>query len=360
MRTVSSMAIAASLLIFHLACAASASSKPAAGIAGNTATTDAASGVGVEAPAGATKTDVRTNGLYAELYVPAHKRRLPALIAIGGAEGGLDVTSQMAVTFVPSGYAVLVLAYFHDPGLPERLEGVPLEYFHSAIEWLVHRPEIDPRRVGIIGWSRGAEAALLVASREPLIHAVVAVAPSSYVWSFPSFGGPSEPKPTWTVSGHAVPSVAPQPPKDFRPGTPIKVLFDSYLAQAELRPDAVIPVEKIKGPILLISGGDDHLSPSGEMAEQIISRLRSARFPYVYRHLSYAGAGHVAFVGNPSQWTGKKARSLVNPMLGGTLAADTTAWTDDWPKTLRFLAAALGPRSAYAGRRLTDGPVSTR
>ena len=61
--------------------------------------------IGAPPPAGAIKYDVREHGLYGELYVPAHRKHLPILIALGGAEGGLDTVSKMAATLVPSGYA---------------------------------------------------------------------------------------------------------------------------------------------------------------------------------------------------------------------------------------------------------------
>jgi dienelactone hydrolase len=134
---------------------------------------------GAPAPKDATKVDVGTDGLYAELYLPARRQPVPVLIALGGGEGGLQSASEMAVTFVPQGYAVLALAYFEDPGLPSTLEGVRLEYFSHAIRWLEQRPQIDPHRTGIIGWSRGAEAARLVASRESDIRAVIAVSPTA-------------------------------------------------------------------------------------------------------------------------------------------------------------------------------------
>src|SRR3984885_10558791 len=69
---------------------------------------------GAPAPKDAIKVDVRKDGLYAELYLPARKGPVPVLIALGGGEGGLESSSEMAVTFVPQGYAVLALAYWRD------------------------------------------------------------------------------------------------------------------------------------------------------------------------------------------------------------------------------------------------------
>jgi len=43
-------------------------------------------------------------------------------------------------------------------------------------------------------------------------------------------------------------------------------------------------VEKINGPLLLISGKADTMWPSTPMCEQIISRLSANSFPFPYRH----------------------------------------------------------------------------
>ncbi|MEP7359170.1 MAG: DUF2141 domain-containing protein, partial [Anaerolineales bacterium] len=102
---------------------------------------------GVPPPEGANKTDLRENGLYGELYVPAHKGPLPLVIAIGGSEGGLDIMSSYAVPFAQHGYAVLALAWWKEPGLPLTLENVPLEYFDRAIAWAKARPEVAPERI---------------------------------------------------------------------------------------------------------------------------------------------------------------------------------------------------------------------
>lgn len=294
---------------------------------------------GAPAPKDATKVNVRTGGLYAELYLPARKGPVPVLIALGGGEGGLESSSEMAVTFVSQGYGVLALAYFADPGLPPTLEGVPIEYFSRAIRWLKQRPEIDSHRIAIIGWSRGAEAALLVASRESDIRAVIAVSPSAYLWCGQNFQRP--PREAWMLAGKPIPYVTPHIPPDFKPNMGIQSLLNNYLSQAKKHPEALIPVGEINGAILLICGDDDGLQPSKAMSEIIRVQLSAVHFAHTFRQLTYAGAGHVAFIGNPSAWTAESAQKFITPMLGGTLAANMRAWKDAWPATLRFLSQAL-------------------
>ena len=58
-------------------------------------------------------------------------------------------------------------------------------------------------------------------------------------------------------------------------------------------PDAVIQVEKITGPILLISSKMDNMWPSELAAKKIMKRLDEQKFPYLYQHLSYDYGSHL-------------------------------------------------------------------
>jgi pimeloyl-ACP methyl ester carboxylesterase len=53
-----------------------------------------------------------------------------------------------------------------------------------------------------------------------------------------------------------------------------------------------IPVERINGAVLLISGRDDEVWPSTEMADAIMTRFRRHRFAHRFVHLAYDHAGH--------------------------------------------------------------------
>lgn len=296
---------------------------------------------GAAAPEGASRIDVRDNGLNAILYRPAGNTPAAALIVLGGSEGGLQAASGVGVGFVKQGYAVLSLAYFMDEGLPQSLENIPLEYFDKAVDWLKAQPGIDRDNIGIIGGSRGSEAALLVAARRPDIKAVAAFAPSGIVWQGLNFQNPMNMGPAWTADGKALPFVAPNGML-YRPNAAMKPMFDHAIGEADTRADTNIPVENIKGPILLVSGKADALWPSYDMGERIVARLKDKKFRYPVQHLSYENAGHMVFMGDPSTKSADSmAKSPPNPMLGGTGEANLAAWKDNWPKTLAFFDAAL-------------------
>ena len=127
----------------------------------------------------------------------------PGVLLLGGSEGGLN-GSLPASLLASHGYPALDLAYFAEPGLPQELKDIRLEYFQRALKWLGSQPAVDPERIVILGASRGAKAALPVASTYPdLAHGVIAYVPSSVV--NPCLDGTS---PAWKLAGTASSSVA--------------------------------------------------------------------------------------------------------------------------------------------------------
>jgi dipeptidyl aminopeptidase/acylaminoacyl peptidase len=110
--------------------------------------------------------------------------------------------------------------------------------------------------------------------------------------------------------------------------------------EAALGP-ATIAVERIAGPVLLISGEDDQMWPSTLMAERIMRRLAEHHFAWPYRHLRYPDAGHL--IGSPWQPTTVNTRR--HPTAGATFAYGGTptgqahANADSWNTVLEWLGA---------------------
>ena len=102
---------------------------------------------------------------------------------------------------------------------------------------------------------------------------------------------------------------------------------------------ATIPVERIDGPVLLVSGQADELWPSGWSAAAIAAHLRAKGFRYRVVHLSYAGAGHL--IGKAYLPAGSTRVAGGRLETGGTPQGNAAAQADAWPRVLRFLEAAL-------------------
>ncbi|MBX9813969.1 MAG: hypothetical protein A4S12_01580 [Proteobacteria bacterium SG_bin5] len=278
--------------------------------------------------------EVTDDGLVATWYPPAAGKKGPVIVALGGSEGGTIGSKALARALAKQGYGVLALAYFGAPGLPQTLQNVPLEYFDHALAWVARQPLVDPKRIAIYGISIGGETALLVAARHPEITAVVAAVPSSVVWQGFDRRDYRSVESTYSLGGKGI---AYLPYDTSKPFTGVYALYADSLANVSAHPDAVIPVERIGGAVLLLSGDADTLWPSRRMCEQIVERLKAHGFRNPYRHLAFADAGHGAFA-PPSD---APARNSGYDNLGGTEAGNAAARAGMWQAVTEFLAAQL-------------------
>jgi dienelactone hydrolase len=257
-------------------------------------------------------------GTYGNLYLPKHTTgKHPAVLVFSGSKGGLT-TSSAAALLAAHGYPSLALAYFNAPGLPQSLHNIPLEYFTSALEVLRAQPGVDPNHVLVAGESRGGEAALLLGAHFPkLVNGVIAGVPSSVV----NPGWPDASQPAWTLGGRPLPAVS---PSEFgQPNPPGKAR-------------AVIPVERIRGPVLLACGEQDLVWPSCAYVEAITARLRAHGSASPVTALRYRDAGHL--IGGLGAYYG----SLTDDALassGGTVAGTQAAQADAHAKLLALLAS---------------------
>lgn len=254
----------------------------------------------------AAPTTVPAQGFFGSYSAPLTSSRRPAVLVLGGSEGGLS-TGFVAASLAGSGYPALALAYFAEPGLPEGLHRIPLEYFARALRWLAVQPQVDPKRIFVLGISRGSEAAQLLGVHYPtLVHGVVAVVPSDDVnCALPGCFDTS-----WTFHG--------QP---FRAAVPPN----------SVDPRARIPDELIRGPLLFVCAGADERWPSCSYARDAMRHLTHDR--YVHRLVVAPNSGHgvgtlVPYEPNPISSDPNDA-SVPNE-LGRRLV---------WPKLLAFLSA---------------------
>jgi dienelactone hydrolase len=276
---------------------------------------------------------VTEGGLRGHLYLPPHAPA-PGVLVLGGSEGGY--ADQVAALLASNGFAALSLAYFGVDGIPPQLGDIPLEYFERALAWLDSHAAVARGGVALLGTSKGAEAALLVAGRSPLVKAVVAYAPSSVAWDCICSGAS---RASWTSGGKGIISVPQLPPVAVPPGEPVRPGVN-YLNRLQRAPEgATIAVEQIRGPLLLVAGDEDQLWPSLLMAQRILRR-RAERGGHAHdRLLAYAGAGHL--IGKAFLPSGSTRIAGGRIETGGTPAANARAQADAWPKVLEFLRMQL-------------------
>lgn len=302
---------------------------------------------------GVTRQPIRTAGIVGTLFLPPGDGLHPAVIVLNGGVGGLN--EPWAAILASRGYAALALGYFGVEGLPHGLVNIPLEYFETAILWMRAQPWLKDGFLGVWGPSRGGELALLLGATFPDINAVVAWVPSGVVfWALGlAEPGDTRPRAAWTYRGKALPTLQENnttaiPSPAIEPGGPpvaYTPLYRSHLRDARAVERATIPVEKTRGPILLVSATDDQAWPSSEMADIAMRRLEAHRHPHPFRHLKYEGAGHLI----PVPYYPTTIRAVAYPVQGfegysfsqgGSPKVDADACVDAWRQTLQFLADA--------------------
>ncbi|MFD8477855.1 acyl-CoA thioester hydrolase/BAAT C-terminal domain-containing protein [Kitasatospora sp. NPDC059673] len=216
------------------------------------------------------------------------------VLVLAGSSGRVD--RQRARLLAERGFLALAIRWYGGPGQPPGICEVPLETFVAAVALLRSR---GAERVGILGWSKGAEAALLTAVHEPRVDAVVAISPTSLVWCNvgPGLDGRDRPwRSSWSWQGKPLPFVPMdgdrwEPEGQGEGPVAIRGWYElSERTYAGRLDAAAIPVERTSADLLLVAGGDDEMWPSLRYAEQLAARRRAGGAPV--RLVSREDAGH--------------------------------------------------------------------
>lgn len=284
---------------------------------------------------------INENGFQANYFVKTNTKRSTSIVLIGGGQWG-DYWGQQ---FANRGYSGLSLPYTQREGLPKLPEEINLEYFEKALAWLKKQPEVDPNKIVVMGASRNAELALLLASVFPRsISGVVAYAPSAVSWSNTVLPyNSNELKSSWKYKGLDIPYV----PMDKISGNQLNSnnmleYWNKGLQKADFIGQAAIKVEKINGPILLFSGKDDQVWPSSIMADMIEKRLETNTFEHSFQNIKYENAGHL-ISSNPDDNTSYSTGTInisgkdYEYEFGGNNDGDIKAKRDAKLKLMEFL-----------------------
>ena len=217
----------------------------------------------------------------------------PLVVGLGGSEGGnawdSDYWKKTRDQFIEKGYAFLAIGYFGGKGTPDTLNKISINQVHDAILVATKNKKINKNKIAIIGGSRGGDLALLIGSYFKDIKCVVAIVPSHV--AFPGHTNHFTTS-AWTFNYKELPFVpvneeaVPYLMKHDLRGTFTAMLKDSIAEEK-----AVIKVEKINGPILMLSATKDDHIPGVEMCDKMIARLKANKFKYANEHIVIDG-GH--------------------------------------------------------------------
>lgn len=260
------------------------------------------------------------------LALPEDEPPASAVLVLSGSSGRIE--RERARLLARSGCAALTFRWFGGAGQPSGICEVPLETFRPALDQLADLSD----HVVVLGVSKSAEAALLLAVRDPRITSVVGLAPTSVVWAnvgagFDGFERPQ--RSSWTWHGVPLPFVRHDDtwqPDDDPPR--FRGSYEQSLRVAGTNADAArIPVEAITADVLLAAGGDDQVWPSLDYARAIAARRAVAGL--ATHIVTRPDAGHRLILPGELVATGGQRMAR-----GGSEAADRALGAELWPHLL--------------------------
>lgn len=252
---------------------------------------------------------------------PQRRQHEGVVVTYGGSEGSPNY--ERATQLANAGYEVLALYFFGQDNQAPTLANVPLEQFEEVSDY-IRANVAEPDPVTVIGNSKGAEFALLLAQHGFAVDNVVAFAPAHYSYSGLDFSSGKD-LPTFTLRGEAVPFAS------FRNASvttglrtmwhsvtsyPVSYLATYEEAAANAPDSARIELSLIDVPVVLFAGAADQMWQSATAAEALCASGPSAEC-----HI-YPDAGHVFLkdaASAPGGW---------ELMFGGTPEGNRAAYED--------------------------------
>ncbi len=229
-----------------------------------------------------------------KIFMPPHTPA-PAILMLHGSEGGQEhFMPDLAAEIAQKGFVVVAFCWFGCPGTPTPLFHVALDRTVAAGKWLKASADVTAGRVGLLGWSRGGEQAVLLASllatKDPFM-AVFAHAPSDTIVG--SFDPATE---------DAIAEVNPQTGQSV-PGAAWSwngaLLFGETTSDFSTAGPRIL-VERYPGPFAISAGVNDEVWDVGRSRN--IVNTRNAAGLVTAAHF-WPGEGHVLRdPGNIAQW----------------------------------------------------------
>ncbi|WDU64220.1 acyl-CoA thioesterase/bile acid-CoA:amino acid N-acyltransferase family protein [Pseudomonas poae] len=294
------------------------------------------------AAAGVTRREVREDGLVGTLFQPAGAGPHPAVMVLNGSGGGIN--EARAALYASRGYSALALGYFKAPGLSDYISNTRLEYFEQGLAWM--RRELAPADgfIALSGQSRGGELVLLLASMFPeSVAAVIGYVPSALVHGGQAAADPAVGRdgPAWLYRGQPLVHLwnnnrhASWAARDA--GLRNALSMSTALEDTEAVERARIAVEKIRGPVLMLTAGDDAAWPSSRFGQMVRERLQRFNHPWPVVQRDFPLAGHSILLPNiPSTYSDD-----------GQPEANAQANQQSWLAVVDFLHNAVAERRAY-------------
>ena len=278
----------------------------------------------------------------------------PAVVLVAGSGAqdrdervfNIPIFGQLAGAFADAGYVVL---RYDKRGVGRsggRIENATLEDYAddvvNVIAWLRKRPDIDPKRIAIVGHSEGGAVALLAGRRAKVAALGLVAAPGQSgrevtLWqqrhALDLSGEPDESKKAKiALEIQVLDAVAGKTTWDGL-ADQIRVQANSAWFRSWVRFDPAAAMNNVDQPILIVQGALDTQIPPGD-ADRLerLSRARKQTPPEYTRKVIAPGVNHLLVPATTGEVT-------EYPSLGGsTVSPAITSAIVDWLNTVLALA----------------------
>ncbi|XP_069453118.1 acyl-coenzyme A thioesterase 6 [Ovis canadensis] len=289
---------------------------------------------------GVRREPVRAGRVRGTLFLPPGSKPFPGILDLFGSSGG--VCEYRASLLAGHGFAVLALAYFRFEDLPEHLNDVCLEYFEEAVDFMLQHPKVKGPGVGLLGYSKGGDLCLSMASFLKGITATVVI--------------------NACVANTLAPlcykdMIIPELSYDLKKYTITESGFLNFVdiwgnPLEKTNHQSLIPLEKAQGPFLFIVSMDDHNWKS-EVYAHIASERLQAHGKDRPQIIYYPGTGHCI---EPPYFP--LCRASVHAVLGqpvfhgGEPKAHSNAQADAWQQIQTFFQKHLNGKKSVRPSKL--------
>ncbi|KAK3745590.1 hypothetical protein QZH41_016232 [Actinostola sp. cb2023] len=285
--------------------------------------------------AGVRRVAVHEGRIWGTLFLPPGDGPFQGVIDLIGGHGGL--VEFKAALLASNGFAAFSLAYFNYEDLPVELEDLDLEYFLEAVDWFKNHPQVIPGGIGVMGISKGAEIACLLAAHSMDVMATVSIG-GPYGFSIcpilhkgkqiPFVKYDASKVVTYTVEDGAV---------SWRNCC----IPDDWEGSIQDNP-TVFPLENACGSLLLVYGTDDQCIDAELSASKLYERMKAFGKEAQCSILGYHGAGHIIEPPySPHVFMSYQKSVGIYCAWGGEDKAHALAQEHSWSRILTFFQEHL-------------------
>ena len=253
-------------------------------------------------------------------HIPHDIQHKGVIVTFGGSEGSMY--EHMANYLSSDGDEVVSVYYFGQKGQSEHDQSIPIEIYEEIYSYIIENCS-NTDTITVLGVSKGAKLALLMATYYDTIDNVVLFAPSSHVLGATNLNAESE----WTYNGEEL---------EYLNGTTVISMLKGFINLVLNKPydqlmlmktkfknstnleDARIKVEKSSAKMLIFYGEDDRMTDAKSASKIIEEYARNQVIIHGYENVGHA-------FGSPSIID---INTFINILNGGDLDSNIEADLD--------------------------------